>query len=54
MKYVITVIYVYINDYCLGYSKTTLGLQVIFSYAFSCLTETLSRAGVCTTNDPVH
>lgn len=34
MKYVIPEIYVSINDYCLGYSKKTLGLQVIFSYTF--------------------
>lgn len=53
MKYVIAVIYVYINDDCLRYSKT-LGLQVIFSHTFSCLTEILFWAGVCITDDPVN
>lgn len=54
MKYVITVICVYINDYCLGDSKSTSALHVTFGNTFFCRTKRRFGGGVCTPDGPVH
>lgn len=49
MRYAISVIHVYITDYCLGSSKKTSGLRVSFGHTLPCILQKYSLAGMCTT-----